>query len=122
MSGQQMFSFPTIDALIKRFETDSAFATEVGTAFQEGITSAELRALLENAYDTVDETVLQSLTIALDTPMAISGIALPSVGPQALMVAVYCKGVDLVVRYKVGSGGFLDMTRTANSNACTGGV
>lgn len=120
MSGQQMFSFPTIDALIKRFETDSAFATAVGTAFEEGITSAQLRATLEAAYDEVDESVLQSLTVALDEGMGISGIALPSVGPQALMVAVYCKNADLVVRYKLGSGGFLDMTRTPNSVACSG--
>lgn len=120
MSGQQLFSFPTVDAIVDRFNSDENFATAVGTAFGEGTTAEELRTALEAAYDNIDEDVLQQLTIALEEPMALGGIAIPAVGPQTLMVAVFCRGTDLVVRYKIGSGGFLDMIRTPDSTACQG--
>lgn len=118
MSGQQLFSFPTVDDFVARLQSDEAFQTAINTAFETTMTPAALRTLLENAYDNVDESTLQQLTVALETPMSIGGIAIPAAGPQALMVAVFCRGTDLVVRYKMGSGGFLDMVRTPDSSAC----
>ncbi len=112
------FSFPTVDEFVKRFQTDSAFATQIDAAFEATMTAASLRAALEAAYDDVDEDVLRQLTVALNEPMSIGGIALPELGPHALMVAVFCKGGDLVVRYKIGPGGFLDMVRTPKSTTC----
>ncbi len=118
MSGSPTFSFTSVDDLVSRFESDETFATALNTAFEATFTAASLRAMLEAAYDNVDEDKLTQLCVALEEPVSIGGIAIPEAGVRALMVAVFCKGTDLVVRYKIGSGGFLDMVRTPDSAAC----
>lgn len=118
MSGEQFFSFPTVEDLVKRFEDDEDFATAIDTAFETNMTPTTLRAALEAAYDNVTEDVLRQVSVALGESVSMSGVAVPTLGPKALMVAVFCKGNDLVVRYKIGSGGFLDLIRTPNSAAC----
>lgn len=118
MSGEQTFSFPTVDDFVSRYESDEDFATAIDTAFETNMTPATLRAALESAYDNVTEDVLRQVSVALGSSMSIAGIAIPSAGPKALMVAIFCKGTDLVVRYKIGSGGFLDLVRTPASAAC----
>lgn len=50
--------------------------------------------------------------------MSISGITIPALPMQVIMVAAFCQGQDLVVRYKMGSGGFFDLVRTKDSTAC----
>lgn len=59
MNAQKVFSFPSIDELIERFESDELFSSAIASAFSsDGFTSEQLREVLAMAYSDLDEPVL----------------------------------------------------------------
>lgn len=123
MSGQTLFVFPSVDDLIARRETDTAFRDSLSTSFGGETSEEDLRNMFAKAFADLDEGVLREIAIAVDPePFAMGGFTIPSVGLQAVLVAVYCVGLDMVTRYRIGSGGFIDLVRTPNALTCGAGA
>ena len=108
-------TFTSVQALVEAYKTDTHVQQIVSNTYGP-VSSETLASLLELATMELLQDRLLSIDVCLENEVHIGGYVMPSV---TLLVAVFCRGSDLISRYSLNGGIMLEMMRIPDSASCT---
>lgn len=117
MSSTEIKTYNTIPEFMTAYQTDAVVQRLVKHAYGD-INDADLKAVLNQAVHQEPQDRCVSLNASIKEPMTVADYPIAGRGLECMLVAVFCRGDELIARYSINGHPMLDLVRTPKSVSC----